>query len=196
MNSRRWRLAFPTTLLLLMAGCGERPAVPADPPPEAPVAELPSADGAEALIAGSPVFSDYQFTLAAYSLPLQREMMNEPARQAAAELRDARWINLDGSGNVILSEKAQRDQRWLVRPNGFVDIVPIARKEIIEVTDVRSVAADKAFADFTWRWIPNEIGEAFRSGRVRQRFDSPHQATAELRHGSDGWRVFFIERVE
>src|SRR5688572_14827016 len=98
----RWPIVF---MVLMIACGGEQPrtetavtataATPAPPPPS-------SAD-AQKIIAESPVFSEYEFTNAAYTLPMQRSAMNEPARMAANDLRKAGWISFDGSGAVNLA---------------------------------------------------------------------------------------------
>ena len=87
------------------------------------------------------------------------------------------------SHDVVLTPKARNDKRWLVRANGVVDIVPLARKELIDVT---AVHGDKV--DFTWHWIPNEIG------KVLALYDqSPQRATATLLPMGSNWTVLRIE---
>lgn len=188
-------------LLVLATACGKEDGAPVSPPAPATQgageetrAPLPSVDEARALIAGSSDFSEYEFTNASYSLPMQRSLMNEPARTAAADLRRAGWIGLDGAGNVTLTTRAKSDKRWLVRQNGFVDIVPLAKKELNEVTEVRA-DPEGAAVDFNWKWIPNEIGLAFRSGALKERYETPQQATATLIHDGTAWTILRIRPV-
>lgn len=188
----------PIVFMVLMIACGgEHPstetAVTATAATPAPAPPTPA--DAQRIIADSPVFSEYEFTNAAYSLPMQRSAMNEPARTAANDLRKAGWISFDGSGAVILAAKSKQDKRFLVRPNGFLDIVPLARKELGEVTAVRQ-GAEGIDADFTWKWIPNEVGQAFRSGAVHDRYAAPQKATATLIHDGTSWTVLRIKAQE
>lgn len=162
------------------------PAAPAKPAP-------PSVAEARDVLASAPDVDEYEFTNAAYSLPQDRTAMNEPALAAAKDLAKAGWISFDGSGKVVLSEKAKSDKRWLVRPNGFIDIVPLAKKELGQVTAVRP-SADGADADFTWKWIPNELGAAFRSGPVHERFQGDQLATATLIWDGTKWSVLRITK--
>lgn len=186
-----------TTLLLLLslAGCtsGENEAVaPAETPQPSAVAEAPSLDEAKTLIAGSAAFGDYQFsTGSSFSLPVEESMMNAPAKAGAKDLEKAGWIRMR-NGRVELA-KGEGDKRFLVREGGFIDIVPLAKKELLEVQDVRA-EGDKVMVDFTWRWIANEVGESFTEGLVKERFDSTHAATAELRDYGSGWEVFMITK--
>ena len=179
-------------LLILLVGCGEKAAVQTTttaPKPEGP--PPPSVAEAQTLLANSPEFSEFQFTRAAYTLPMQQSAMNEPARAVARDLRKAGWISIDGGGTVVLTQKAATDKRFLVRPNGVVDIVPLARKEIVAVDAVAKDESGAPVADFRWRWIPNEIGEVFADT-----YAGEQKARATLiAYGSD-WGVLRIVPVE
>jgi hypothetical protein len=179
------KVLVPLLALALLASCSKN----APPPPPAASAEAaapapPAADAAKTLIASSPEFSEYEFTNAAATLPLQRSAMNAPAQQLAADLKSAGWIRFDDSGAVVLTEKARKDRRILVRPNGFMDLVPLARKELTTVTAVRGTNID-----FDWRWIPNDLGAAIKSGAVHDRYAAPQHATATLIHDGTAWAV-------
>ena len=153
-----------------------------------PGATPPSADDARTIIQASPEFGEFQFTDAAYSLPVAGSAMNEPARAAARDLRKAGWISLDGAGDVMLNDKSRADKRFLLRPNGILDIVPLAKKEMGTVLGVRPNEDGTVAADFTWRWIANEVGSAF----LRQQYEGTREATATLRHDGTEWRVSTI----
>lgn len=193
-------MRFTTTFALLVAAtliaCNgssheTKPAAPAAA--AKPSAPPPTTDEAKTLLANSAEFSEYEFTHAAYTLPLSKAAMNPEARKAAADLKAAGWIRFDGAGTVVLSEKAKSDKRWLVRQNGVVDLVPLARKEVTGVTSVRPQPDGNVAVDFTWKWIANEIGSAFRSGPVHDRYAAGEQkATATLFRDADAWSVLRI----
>ena len=184
-------------VVVLLAACGGEATAPTSPvaataqPVKAPP---PDTEAAQKVISSSAEIGDFEFTNAAFSLPMRRTAMNEPTRAAARDLARAGWISFNGSGKVTLKSKALRDKRFLVRQNDVVDIVPLAKKEIGAVTAVRQNADGTADADFTWKWIPNEIGRAFRSGPVKQRLTGEQSATATLLFDGRNWTVLRIRR--
>lgn len=191
----------PTRLALVLivgvlAGCsseeGPVATTASTTPAATPRLPPPTPEEAGTLIGDSAEFSEFEFTNAAWSLPLQGKMMNAPASEGAKELAREGWIKLDREGNVTLTEKAKKDRRWLVRPNGFVDLVPIARKEVSEVRSVIPLPDGTLSVDFSWRWIPNEVGSAFKSGMVRKRFDSAQNASAQLTTSEGKWQILSI----
>jgi hypothetical protein len=184
--------------ILLLAACGhesgppQNATAPASSAPPPSVA-LPTKDEAAAVIRESAEFGDFQFTFSSFSLPVQRSMMNAPALAGAQELKDAGWIAFDGSGNAVLTAKSKDDRRFLVRPNGFIDIVPLAKKEFGEVASVERTTDGNAAVEFSWRWIPNEVGSAFKSGLIKERFSTDHKARATLMQDGGKWTVLLIE---
>jgi hypothetical protein len=184
-------------MTVVSGGCAKRESAEATATTTATVAAKPSlppptADAARALIAASPEFSEYQFTNAAYTLPMKRSAMNAPALAAAKELAAAKWISFRGD-EVVLQEKATSDRRFLVRPNGTVDIVPLAKKELVAASAVRPLPDGNVAVDFDWKWTVNEIGAAFRSGALHDRYAAPQQATATLLSDGTSWSVLKIE---
>jgi hypothetical protein len=179
-------------MLLLVACSGEAPvtdtgaAKPATPPP-------PSAAEARQLIASSPDFGEYEFTNAGYTLPTSGAAMNEPQRVAAKELAAAGWLSLASGGDIALAEKSQADKRFLLRPNGLLDIVPLAKKEMGEVNAVRAEADDTVTVDFTWRWIANEVGQSFQTGPVHDRFAAMQAGKATLMWDGSAWTILKLE---
>lgn len=159
---------------------GKEAPAPAPPPP-------PSVEQATTIVSSAPELSDYQFTRAAYSLPMRRAAMNEPARAVAADLRKAGWISFSDD-QVVLTEKAKNDKRFIVRPNEVVDLVPLAKKEFIAVTGVRTSAGGEPLVDFDWKWVPNEIGALFPN-----RYEGTQRATATLLRDGSVWVVLRIE---
>ncbi len=186
------RLLIAFAFALVACGGGEKTPTATAEKPKPQIPPPPTATAAKDLIANSSDFSEYQFTNAAYTLPMKRSAMNEPARRAARELAAAKWIRFNGD-DVELNPKAAGDKRFLVRPNGYVDIVPIAKKDFGSVTAVRPNPDRTVSADFDWRWIPNEVGQAFRSGLVKERFDATQHATARLMWDGKSWTVLRID---
>lgn len=179
-------------LLAVAAACGggsEQTSTSTQPPtPPKPAAPPPpSPDEARTLIANSPEFSEFQFTHAAYTLPMQHPAMHDEARKVARDLRRAGWISIDGAGTVVLSPKARDDKRFLVRQNGVVDIVPLARKELVAVDAVTPGADAAPQVDFRWHWIPNEIGRLFGD-----RYAGEQRARATLIWDGTRWSVLRV----
>ena len=164
------------------------------PPPEKPKPPAPSAAEAKDLIGSSGDFSEFEFTNASFTLPMKRSMMlNDPTRQAANDLEKAGWIVYAGD-EVFLTGKASTDRRFIMRPNGYTDIVPLARKELVEVTAVRPTA-EGVDVDFTWKWLTNEIGSAFKTGPLYDRYATPQKATATLYHDGAKWAILRIRAI-
>ena len=176
-------------IALLLAACSaETPAPP--PEPEKPkTPPPPSVAEARELIANAGAFGEFEFTNAGYSLPMEKSMRHEAANDVAAKLAKAKWIALDGSGKVSLTPKASSDKRFLARANGILDIVPLAKKEMGDVTAVRANPDGTASGDFTWTWVPNEIGAL-----LADRYAGTQKSTATLMWDGTSWTVLSVRR--
>ena len=192
MNRAITAVAFST--LLLACGKQENPVV-ATSTPAHPTIPLPREAEAKDLLAASNELADYQFTYASWSIPLDRAAQNEATKKTAQELRAAGWIGLDGDGNVVLSDKARNDHRFLVRPNRTLDIVPLAKKEVVAVQSVQPKPDGDAIVEFEWKWIPNEIGSVLKSGLIQQQYATFHHARATLMQSEGKWAVEMIEEA-
>jgi hypothetical protein len=189
-------LLLPIALLLVAcSGGSETNGSANEPRPAAVVKAPPPPDIATAaqIVAGSPEFGEFEFTNAAYTLPLKDSMMNEPARAAAKDLLDAGWIVMSG-GDVALGSKANGDRRFLIRPNGFGDIVPLAKKQFLDVDALKPQADGTINAEFSWKWIPNDIATSFHSGELKSRFEGERDATATLMWDGSAWTVLRITK--
>lgn len=122
--------------------------------------------------------------------------MNEAHRRTVQELREAGWLAIDGDGNAVLTERAKNNKRFLVRSNASLDIVPLAKKEIVAVSAPQLLPDGKAQVTIDWRWLPNEIGSALKTGLVAQVFAKPHRAKAMLMASDGAWTVLIIEPIE
>jgi len=194
-----WRRLLPQclTLALVAVSCERAREAPAPPDPQPPAiaraSPPPDIAAAGRIIAESAEFGEFEFTSAALSLPLQTSMMNEPARAAAKDLAAAGWIAMS-DGSVKLSDKAATDRRFITRPNGFVDMVPLAKKEFLGVSALKPQSDGTVTAEFTWQWMPNEIAKSFRGGEIKSRFEGERDATATLMWDGSAWTVLRITK--
>lgn len=187
---RRTLIAF----LLLAACTAEQPATDTTTTTAAkqrPAAPTP--EEAATLIKGSMEFGEFDFTNAGWTAPVSAARMSEPVRAEAKELAAAGWVALDGAGDLMLTDKARNDRRFLLRENGLLDVVPLAKKEFGAVEAVRDREGEVT-VDFTWKWLPNEVGTAFRTGPTHDRFAAPQNATATLIHDGTQWTILKIDR--
>jgi len=172
-------------LILLFVACA-KPEAPAAPKKAATLPAPPTAAAAQALIANGPELGDYQFTHAAFTFAQKKSAMSPAMIGGANKLASAKWIRIEGD-DFVLTEKAKSDKRFLARPNGFIDVVPLAKKEMIGVTGVRQQPDGTVLADFTWKWVPNEIGTALGLPPA-----GDQKATAKLMWDGTNWMVLSI----
>lgn len=167
-------------VVLFLAACAKQEApAPAPAPPKAPALTVAQA---KELLANAPELGEYQFTNAAVTLPMKQSQMNAPAQELAKSLRASGWIAFSGDA-VVLTDKAKNDKRFLPRPNGYTDIVPIAKKEFGDVTNVSGDTAT-----FTWHWVQNDIGNA-----IHKPDEAVQHATAKLMWDGKAWSVLSIQ---
>lgn len=160
------------------------------PEPVAPVAKKaaalpapPSAAQAQELIANAPDFGDYKFTNAAFTIATKKSAMSPAMMGAAKKLAAAKWLRIDGDDVSV----AKPDPRILVRPNGYIDVVPLAKKEMLGVTSVKQQPDGVVLAEFKWKWVPNELGTA-----IGQPVTTEQTGTAKLMWDGTAWMVLSI----
>lgn len=162
---------------------------------EAATLPPPSAEQAEEIITSAPEWSDYKFSNAAWSLPLDQPIDHPVTLEMAKDLERADWIRVDRTNRVVLTQRAMKDRRFLVRPNDVVEMVPLAKKEFGEVTAIEP-AGENVEVHFTWQWVPNEVGASFQSGFLHERYSATHQATATLMPREGEWMLLIIEEAK
>jgi hypothetical protein len=179
-------------LVLLLAACtAEKPVKTEAPKPATPAP--PSAAQARDLIANSSELGEHEFTSAGWTAPVAGSSMSAPVRAEAHDLAAAGWIAIDENGDVSLNAKSRSDKRFLLRPNGLLDVVPLAKKEMGDILTVEKTEDGMVGVDFKWKWVPNEVGAAFRTGPVHDRLAAPHQSRAALMWDGTGWMVLKIQ---
>lgn len=151
----------------------------------------PNAAEARELIAKSPELSEHQFTNAGWTVPTNPSSMSAPLREEARDLAAAGWISF--GSEIGLTDKSGADKRFVLRPNGLLDVVPLAKKEMGEVIATRNNADGTVAADFDWKWVPNEVGASFRKGPIHDRFAAPQRSTATLMWDGTSWMILKIE---
>lgn len=161
---------------------------PARPP--SPHRACPSAADAQAIIKKSSDFGELDFTQTAVTIPVKKSTMNAPQLDSAKQLAAAGWLKFDGD-DVTLT-KGKDDPRFNVRGNGFIDVVPVAKKKMGNASNVRQ-SADGCDADFTWQWEPTEVGGAFKHGPVADMFAKPHNSIATLMWDGANWTMLRIK---
>ena len=179
-------------ILLLLAACNaESPATTTTQAPKTSH-QPPSPAEARAILANSAELDDFEFTTAGFTTPVDLAQTSEPVRAAAKELASAGWIAIRG-GRVELTAKSRSDKRFLMRANGILDIVPLAKKEMDGVTAVRANEDGTVTADFAWHWMPNEVCTAFKTGDLYTRFHTPRTSKATMIWDGTTWSVLKIE---
>jgi hypothetical protein len=190
-------LVLSVLAIPMLIGCGgEKASTEAPVAPAKPLVALPSTDVAGEVVSKSQEFSEYMFTQAAYSLPMQGSQLRGAAREAAEDLEKAEWVVIDPGGNLVISGKSVGDKRFIPRDNGSLDIVPLARKEFASVDGVGHDDAGDVTVDFTWRWLPNEIAQSFERGAIATRYIGDRKARATIYPTRSGWNVLRIVEVE
>lgn len=179
--------------LVLLAACSNEPAPPTTTAAEQPKTPPPSVEQARALIEKSPDLGEHQFTNAGLSMPVSGAVMSEPLRQQARELAAAGWLEFDGAGDIMLTDKSRQDKRFLLRENGLLDVVPLAKKELGTVTAVRMNPDGTAVADFNWKWVPNEVGASLKTGLTADRFAATQESSATFIWDGTSWSVLKID---
>ena len=163
-----------------------KPEPVAQKPAPAALPTAPTIAAATALIANGGELGDYQFTNAAFTFAQKRSSMSPAMMGGANRLAAAKWIRIEGD-DVVLTDKAKSDKRFLVRPNGFIDVVPLAKKEMLGMSAVRPQPDGTVLADFAWKWVPNEIGTALGLPPA-----ADQKATAKLMWDGSSWIVLSI----
>ena len=183
-----------TICILLLAACSsDEKAAAEQAAPKAVSPPPPTTLEARELIAASPEFGEYEFTNAGFTTPVSGAMMSEPVRQSVRELAAAGWLAVDRAGDVTLTSKSRGDKRFLLRANGLLDIIPLAKKEIGEVRSVSAQPDGTLLVDFHWRWLPNEVGRVFETGPVHDRYAAEQDGRASLMWDGTNWIVLQIE---
>lgn len=183
--------------LLFLAACAPEQAttdssITTDATTTQPRAAAPTPAEAAALLENSPELGEYEFTNAGWTTPTSGAAMSAPVRAEATQLAAAGWIAIDAVGDIALTAKSRNDKRFLLRQNGILDVVPLAKKQFGEVTDVRNLGGEVT-VDFTWKWVPNEVGQAFKTGPTADRYATTKEARAELVHDGTKWVITQIK---
>jgi hypothetical protein len=159
------------------------------------------------LIMASPAFQEpltLNFSTGTDSMPLGRYCGWNPK---VCRLRDLGLVDLQASGNFwtkkSLTDKGKEASRgWILRkraeapPSGAQTRgifgsseeewgIPLATRSFVEVTGitVQPAVTQGRIVEFSWKWNPTEMGEAFRVG------NDLHKASANFLLYDDGWRL-------
>jgi uncharacterized lipoprotein NlpE involved in copper resistance len=180
-------------LLVLLGACRSETPVATDTQSAAkPQTPPPTIAQAKELIASSAELGEFEFTNSSFTTPVDLATASAPVQASAKELEEAGWIQIE-RGKVELTDKSKTDKRFLMRANGILDVIPLAKKEMGDVTSVEANADGTASAQFGWRWVANEVGVSFKTGMLQERFATPRTSKATLIWDGTSWSVLKIE---
>jgi len=99
-------------------------------------------------------------------------------------------------------------KKWKEADGTFTYQVPLAQRQLVNITAVTMIGVNNANVDYTWKWVPNQIGDLFDAGgplvksfnlwdrqTLINKYEAdfyhgnPTKSTLALARGDQGWRI-------
>lgn len=132
-----------------------------------------------------------------YTGPVAASVNVHPRDPNYRLLEKAGWLKLDKDKGLItpikLTPKGEQELQQIagVKKTEEKDKttnykVPIAERQLVEISNVNMQTPSRAVIEYTWKWAPNQLGEAFEaSGPLVKSFSSWERATLIQKYSAD-----------
>ncbi len=75
----------------------------------------------------------------------------------------AEFISVTPGGERLVSA-ISGFKKWKEADGTFTYQVPLAQRQLVNVSAVNMVGVNNAVVDYTWKWVPNQMGDLFDAG--------------------------------
>ncbi len=112
-------------------------------------------------------------------------------------LQKAGWLNVGkDKGRVTLVTLTSKGEQLLQQISGVQKTeqkdktmaykVPIAERQLVEISGIKMQAPTRALVEYSWKWAPNQLGDVFEaSGPLVQGFSTWERGTLIQKYGVD-----------
>jgi hypothetical protein len=99
-------------------------------------------------------------------------------------------------------------KKWKETDGTFCYQVPLAQRRLVSISDVTMSGVNNAIVEYTWKWVPNQMGDLFDAGgplvksfnlwerqTLINKYEadfyhgSPTKSTLALVRSDQGWRI-------
>ena len=108
--------------------------------------------------------------------------------ELVAALQSLRFIEVQPDGTYALTREGTMNAN--ATDDGAAWSVPVAKRQFVRIAGIDCAAADQCTVTFQWQWQPNDVGQA-----MQPQLD-PHNGTAHIVSGPDGWVVRDVTDVD
>jgi len=139
--------------------------------------------------------------------PHYRLMEKAGLMKLAKAPRGAELISLTPAGEHLFSTIPDT-KKWKEPDGTFSYQVPLAQRQLVNIVDVTMNGVNNATVQYTWKWLPNQMGDLFDAGGTTVKSFSlwdrqtlinkyeadfyhgdPTKSTLMLARGDQGWRI-------
>jgi len=99
-------------------------------------------------------------------------------------------------------------KKWKEADGTFTYQVPLAQRQLVSIADIKMTAVNNATVQYTWKWVPNQMGDLFDAGgptvksfnlwdrqTLINKYEadfyhgSPSKSTLTLARADQGWKI-------
>jgi len=99
-------------------------------------------------------------------------------------------------------------KKWKEADGTFTYQVPLAQRQLVSINDIKMTAVNNATVQYTWQWVPNQMGDLFDAGgptvksfnlwdrqTLINKYEAdfyhgnPSKSTLTLARADQGWKV-------
>lgn len=96
------------------------------------------------------------------------------------------YSNMTPAGEKLLSGINGVEKVKNAKDNTVTYVVPLAQRQLVEVSKITMIRPHLARVDYSWKWVPNRLGQEFdAAGDLVKSFNSWDRATLIKDHGAD-----------
>jgi len=81
----------------------------------------------------------------------------------AKAARGAEMVSLTPTGERLITALPDF-KKWKETDGTFAYQVPLAQRQLVSVTNVTMNGVNDATVEYTWKWVPNQLGDVFDAG--------------------------------
>lgn len=77
-------------------------------------------------------------------------------------------------------------KKWKNADGTISYVIPLADRQLVEVAKVSMIGVNDAAVEYTWKWVPNQLGDDFdAAGKLVKSFNTWDRATLIEKYGAD-----------